>query len=115
MITLVCALFAAWQPPDAPEIIALAVVESMIVVDVLQTADAARHGWRNQRENNPLLGPYPTETRVFVMGAVGALATAGVWLALPPRWRLLVPLIVGIGEAAAIGGNIGLGLTVRFP
>jgi hypothetical protein len=100
-----------WKPPDAPEIAVLAAAELLIVVDVLQTAGAVRTG-RLTIESNPFLGQHPTEARVYLVGgAVPMALTAGVWLALPSRVRIIAPAVVAILEALVIADNARQGLS----
>ena len=111
-----CAQAAEWQPPDSGEIAALVATEALIAVDILQTVDMTHRYSESQifYEANPLLGLHPSTERVIASGIVGGLATAGLWLWLPPRVRLLVPIVVGSLEIVAVTGNACAGLRVRF-
>ncbi len=110
-----CAQAAEWRPPYAPEIAAMAAAEILITVDIAQTAGAAECGWPDGfYERNPLLGRTPSVARVVATGVAAGLGAAALFVALPPRWRLAVPLLVGSIEGAAVLGNFAVGLSLHF-
>jgi|SRR6267143_2463116 len=119
-IAMACALLcslaarAEWEPPNGPAVAMLVAAETLILVDVLQTLDLKRHPELVFGEMNPLLGSHPTDERILAMGAVGALVTAGLWYAIPPGGRWIVPSVVMVLETFAIVGNARAGLSIRF-
>jgi hypothetical protein len=110
-----CAVRAQdWAPPNAGEWWFLALSESLIAVDVMQSADMSRHPERNFYETNPLLGGHPSTERLWLMGAIGGLSAGCVWYALPSRARWIVPALLTIAESVTIVRNTRMGLIVRF-
>ncbi|HEY4884064.1 MAG TPA: hypothetical protein VII08_10545 [Myxococcales bacterium] len=108
-----CADVTAWAPPTLGETVSMAAAEALIVIDVSQTVRA--HNAGPGFEANPLLGLHPSTERIILTGAAGGLAAAGLWFALPPRVRYLVPILVGIAEIAVIANNARtVGLFTRF-
>ncbi len=105
---------AEWAAPKAPDVAMLAAAETLIVLDVLQTLDLKRHPELVFGELNPLLGPHPSDERILLMGAAGAFFTAGLWYAVPPEGRWVVPSVVMVLETFVIVGNARAGLTIRF-
>jgi len=94
----------AWAQPSTGEIVALAAMESLIAVDVIQTV-RAHNRMPDFAEANPLLGVHPSTERILLVGAAGGLAAAGLWYALPSKVRYLVPALVGFAEVLVIANN----------
>src|SRR6266404_4970880 len=80
----------------------------------VQTLDLKRHPELVFGELNPLLGPHPSDERILLMGAAGAFFTAGLWYAVPPEGRWVVPSVVMVLETFVIVGNARAGLTIGF-
>ena len=103
-----------WNQPKPYEAAVLGAAISLIWVDVLQTRDA-RQRYPLSLETNPMLGPRPTQGRVFWVGGVlSTLALTAVWYALPTAWRI-VPCggVIG-GEGYAVAQNVDQGFKIRF-
>src|SRR6266478_634805 len=88
---------AEWAAPKAPDVAMLAAAETLIVLDVLQTLDLKRHPELVFGELN------------LLMGAAGAFFTAGLWYAVPPEGRWVVPSVVMVLETFVIVGNARAG------
>lgn len=101
-----------WSAPTKVETLQIVTVESLILIDVLQTLDLKRHPTAS--EVNPLLGEHPSDARLIMSAAVAGSATFAAWYVLPSRIRWIVPLLVGTGEILAISGNVSAGMKIRF-
>jgi len=104
----------AWSQPSVGEIVALAAMESLIVLDATQTV-RAHNRMRDFSEANPLLGQHPSTERIVISSAVGGIAAAGLWYWFPPKVRFLVPAVVGLAEVLVVTTNArAAGVSVRF-
>jgi len=91
----------------------LAASTAALACDWVQTRSAAERGWHigelPQHEANPLLGSAPS-TRVVDTYFVSAIAVnAALWLALPRRWKSVLPGVIIGSEAVTIVGNSSSG------
>jgi hypothetical protein len=101
-----------WKSPEPHETAMVAAAEALIVVDVLQTLDLKRHS--DLSERNALLGSHPSDAKLVLLGSAAALGTWGGWYLLPPRYRWIVPTVVGLAELFAVVSNQRAGLQIRF-
>lgn len=118
-------LAARWRAPRlagllprdvAPSELALgAAFTAALWVDAAQTREAARRGWREWRETNPLLGPRPGIGRITAYTVAAGVTTLGVAAALPRPWRRvwLAGAFALELYAAASAARAGLGLPLR--
>ncbi len=88
---------------------ALAVSTAALVCDGMQTLRMAGEGWTRTSEANPVMGPAPgvSEVGAYFVGAV--VINAAVWVAMPKRWRTVVPMAVTAVQIDVIRNNIGQG------
>lgn len=86
----------------------LATSTTTLAVDYHQTYGMARLGWRDHHEGNPIMGTTPSTGEVSVYFASAALINAALWVALPPRWRSVVPIAVIGVQLQTISANEGV-------
>jgi hypothetical protein len=88
---------------------ALIASTSALACDWGQTRRSAMNRWESEdfylREGNPILGPYPSPTYVDGYFALVAAANAMLWVAMPPRWRSIVPAAVLAPQLVTIARN----------
>jgi hypothetical protein len=102
-----------WEAPTLGEVAFLAPAQILLALDVWQTLDIARHP-KESRETNPWMGPHPSERRVLLVGLGTVAATTGIWVALPPKVRWIVPVALGSVEVAAVTHNFQMGAKLGF-
>jgi len=102
-----------WRQPNAPEIALQVAAEVLIAVDVLQTLDVARQPDRFY-EHNLFLGSQPSTERIVLMGSLAGIGAAGLFVALPPRFRWVLPTVLIVAESAVIARNAMVGASIRF-
>jgi len=83
-----------------------------LVCDWGQTRHMAASGWGTHMETNPLLGTKPTVGIVDGYFAATVLINSALWVALPERWRSIIPVAVIGVQAPVIHGNQALGAGV---
>lgn len=93
-----------WAQPSTGEIVALAAMEALIAIDVIQTV-RAHNRMPDFAEANPLLGVHPSTERIVLTAVVGGVSAAALWYWLPPKVRYLVPIFVGAGELLIVANN----------
>ena len=71
-----------------------------------QTRAAASAGWQGTEEANPMLGPTPTTTQVDTYFAVTAIVNAAIYVAMPERYRWILPSAVTAVQVDTIRGNL---------
>jgi hypothetical protein len=94
----------AWRVADGAS---LALSTAGLAADAVQTCSAALDGWSlGRRELNPIYAGNPSCGEVTLYHASVALFNAGLWLALPPRWRSIIPgFIIGV-QAQSVVHNL---------
>jgi hypothetical protein len=102
-----------WEPPTWKEAAVLAPAQLLLALDIWQTLDIARNP-KTMRETNPWMGPHPSERRVLLVGLGTVAATTAIWVALPPKARWLLPVVLGSIEAAAVVHNFQMGVALGF-
>lgn len=128
-LTLVSSAAQAWEAPKAEDYIMMGTALSLGALDAWTSADIEGHRglscaisgcktYPDRSEGNPvikaLLGARPTPAEFFMLYGMGALASTGLWLALPARVRWVVPFTVGIVEGAMVYHNLQMGLSLHF-
>jgi hypothetical protein len=95
---------------------ALATSTVVLVCDWHETRQLADRRWRVGRrtweEQNPVLGPTPGTAAVDRYFLVVAALNIALWLVLPRRWKLIVPLLLLAWEVRTVLVNVGQGLGV---
>jgi hypothetical protein len=85
--------------------VSLATSTASLACDWGYTFAAARRGWDDQHEANPILGPTPSERDVTAyFGATIALNTM-LWLALPRGYRSIVPFALTARQSVTLYQN----------
>lgn len=86
--------------------VALVASTAALACDWAQTRGHAELGWGGYREMNPMLGSTPTTATVDGYFAVSAGLNALIWLAMPRRFKAIVPAMVTAVQVDTIRGNI---------
>lgn len=99
-----------WQVVD---VTALVASTAALACDWGQTRGVSQGGWMsggtftgNTKEYNPLLGASPSPRTLDLYFATTVVINAALWVALPKRWRSIVPAAVVGAEARTIYRNI---------
>lgn len=83
-----------------------------LACDAGQTMRAARGGWSNQAEANPVMGDRPDQGLVAGYFAGTVIVNTMTWLVTPERYRAILPAAVVAVQADAIANNVRVGLGV---
>ena len=79
-----------------------------IACDWGQTHSAARAGWEDRYEQNPIMGDRPSPHAVGAYFVSVLAVNALLWYVTPERWHIVQAAAVTGIEAAAIAGNVTL-------
>lgn len=83
-------------------------------IDWLQTRGVAKHGWVGHKEQNPILGEYPSTKKLAAHYAITSIGHYYIATLLPKEWRAAWQYIA-IGDAgAAVYGNHLSGVRIQF-
>ena len=85
---------------------ALALSTAALLVDAAQTRSAAAAGWQGFAEDNAIMGATPSTRTVELYFGTAILINAALWVALPSRWRSVIPGLVIGAQAPTITGNL---------
>lgn len=99
-----------WQAID---VTALVASTAALACDWAQTRGVSQGSWMSRgtytsgiKEYNPLLGAAPSPRALDVYFASAAVINAALWVALPKRYRAIIPGIVIAAESRTIYNNI---------
>jgi len=82
-------------------------------IDVAQTHYFLAQGVG--QEDNPIIGPHPSEGHVTTMASLGALGVLGTAAVLPSKWRKVVLALALATEAYMVYSNSRIvGVGIRF-
>lgn len=93
-----------------------------LVLDWKQTRTWAEHDWTLPavtgapwvgHERNPILGQHPQTGAVDAYFMITAIMNVGLWLAMPDKYKSVVPTALLGMEASAIHGNIAIAAPIR--
>lgn len=87
---------------------ALVASTAALACDWGQTRSAATQGWRYHYENNPIMGPKPPVGYVDLYFGGIAITNALLWLVIPRRYRVFVPLAIFGIETRQAARNVDL-------
>ena len=105
-----------WASPWTPANTALeATLTALVAVDVAQTINCMHSTAFSCREENPLVGPRPTDFRLVMYGFWAVVGHATIAYFLPRPWREVWQMvIVGIESDVVIQNQMTFGLSLRW-
>lgn len=84
---------------------------SLLMTDWLQTKEAVSEGYK---ENNPILGSYPSQNSIDVFGASVIIGHFAISKLLPKDWRRKWQLLTIGAEIKNVAHNYNIGVRIRF-